>query len=289
MKNQSAPQAQPDPGPLPPPRLRRPDREQMLLRPSRSTNSSATTTTPASSGNWSRPGTSPLPRHDQAPGARRRDGPPPTRRCSWPCGSTPPPGASPPAGNWHRLCEESDPYRWLCGGVSVNYHMLNDFRVDHEAVIDDLLTQMLAVLIHGDAVRSTGSPRTAPGSAPVPGPTASRRGRPSSRPCNRPGPPGDHPAAGRARRRGHRRRAAAATAGRPREVSHGWSRPWRNWPRSSRPRPHRRTSRPRRTRLGPDDRPGGAVHADARRRQPPGVQRATGGGYREPADRRAST
>ena len=51
-----------------------------------------------------------------------------------------------------RLCEASDPYRWLCGMVPVNYHMLNDFRVEHEAAIDGLLTQMLAVLIHGGLV-----------------------------------------------------------------------------------------------------------------------------------------
>lgn len=28
-----------------------------------------------------------------------------------------------------RLCESHDAYRWLCGGVSVNYQMLADFRV----------------------------------------------------------------------------------------------------------------------------------------------------------------
>jgi len=28
-----------------------------------------------------------------------------------------------------RLCESHDVYRWLCGGVSVNYHTLADFRV----------------------------------------------------------------------------------------------------------------------------------------------------------------
>ena len=27
-----------------------------------------------------------------------------------------------------RLCQESLPYQWLCGGVSINYHMLSDFR-----------------------------------------------------------------------------------------------------------------------------------------------------------------
>ena len=51
-----------------------------------------------------------------------------------------------------RLCETCDPYRWLCGSVPVNYHMLNDFRVEHEAAIKDLLTQMLAVLIRGGLV-----------------------------------------------------------------------------------------------------------------------------------------
>jgi transposase len=51
-----------------------------------------------------------------------------------------------------RLCESSDPYRWLCGAVPVNYHMLNDFRVEHEAALKGLLTQMLAVLIRGGLV-----------------------------------------------------------------------------------------------------------------------------------------
>lgn len=51
-----------------------------------------------------------------------------------------------------RLCTESDPYKWLCGGVSLNYHTLNDFRVDHEAALDDLLTQMIAVLTQAQIV-----------------------------------------------------------------------------------------------------------------------------------------
>ena len=51
-----------------------------------------------------------------------------------------------------RLCQDSDPYRWLCGTVPVNYHMLNDFRVEHEAALKNLLTQMLAVLIRGELV-----------------------------------------------------------------------------------------------------------------------------------------
>ena len=51
-----------------------------------------------------------------------------------------------------KLCTESDPYKWLCGGVSLNYHTLNDFRVDHEEALDDLLTQMIAVLIQAQIV-----------------------------------------------------------------------------------------------------------------------------------------
>jgi transposase len=39
-----------------------------------------------------------------------------------------------------RLCEEHDAYRGLCGGVSVNYHTLADFRVAHPEVLDGLLT-----------------------------------------------------------------------------------------------------------------------------------------------------
>ena len=46
-----------------------------------------------------------------------------------------------------RLCEEHDAYRWLCGGVSVNYHTLADFRVDHGELLDHLLTQSVAALI----------------------------------------------------------------------------------------------------------------------------------------------
>ena len=42
-----------------------------------------------------------------------------------------------------RLCVEHVAYMWLCGGVTVNEHTLNDFRVQHEAGLDDLLTQVV--------------------------------------------------------------------------------------------------------------------------------------------------
>lgn len=45
-----------------------------------------------------------------------------------------------------RLCGCHDAYRWLCGGVSVNYHTLADFRLAHPALLDDLLTRNVAAL-----------------------------------------------------------------------------------------------------------------------------------------------
>jgi len=47
-----------------------------------------------------------------------------------------------------RLCEEHLAYQWLCGGVSVNYHTLSDFRTAHPAFLDELLTQSVATLLH---------------------------------------------------------------------------------------------------------------------------------------------
>jgi transposase len=45
-----------------------------------------------------------------------------------------------------RLCLEHHAYRWLCGGVSVNYHTLADFRVAHTAILDRQLTISVATL-----------------------------------------------------------------------------------------------------------------------------------------------
>ena len=46
-----------------------------------------------------------------------------------------------------RLCGEHDAYRWLCGGVGVNYHTLAAFRVEHADVLDRLLTESVAALL----------------------------------------------------------------------------------------------------------------------------------------------
>jgi transposase len=44
------------------------------------------------------------------------------------------------------LCKSHDVYRWLCGGVSVNYHTLADFRVGCADLLDRLLAEHVAAL-----------------------------------------------------------------------------------------------------------------------------------------------
>ena len=51
-----------------------------------------------------------------------------------------------------RLCREHLAYKWLCGGVSVNYHMLSDFRSQGGDKWDELLTQIVAVLLDAGLV-----------------------------------------------------------------------------------------------------------------------------------------
>jgi transposase len=51
-----------------------------------------------------------------------------------------------------RLCQEHLAYQWLCGGVGVNYHTLADFRVEHQAKLDGLMTQVLTGLMEADVV-----------------------------------------------------------------------------------------------------------------------------------------
>lgn len=52
-----------------------------------------------------------------------------------------------------RRCEESKPFLWLCGGVSVNHRMLSDFRTDHGEALDQLLTQVIAALVEQEVIK----------------------------------------------------------------------------------------------------------------------------------------
>jgi transposase len=51
-----------------------------------------------------------------------------------------------------RLCNDHLAYQWLCGGVSVNYHMLADFRSQGGEKWDELLTSIVATLMAEDLV-----------------------------------------------------------------------------------------------------------------------------------------
>ena len=51
-----------------------------------------------------------------------------------------------------RLCKEHDAYRWICGGVPINYHTLSDFRVAHQEALDGLLTEILASMMDSGLV-----------------------------------------------------------------------------------------------------------------------------------------
>jgi transposase len=39
-------------------------------------------------------------------------------------------------------------FQWICGGVSVNYHTLSDFRSDHVELLDEVFTDSMAVLMN---------------------------------------------------------------------------------------------------------------------------------------------
>lgn len=52
-----------------------------------------------------------------------------------------------------RLCDEHHAYQWLCGGVSVEYRTLSDFRVRHSEKLDELLTASVGAMVHAGIVK----------------------------------------------------------------------------------------------------------------------------------------
>jgi transposase len=42
-----------------------------------------------------------------------------------------------------RLCDRDLSFKWMCGGLGMNYHTINDFRVGHQEALDKLFTQVL--------------------------------------------------------------------------------------------------------------------------------------------------
>lgn len=53
-----------------------------------------------------------------------------------------------------QLCEEHDAYRWLRGGVPINYHQLADFRVARKAELEELLSRILASMMSAGLVKA---------------------------------------------------------------------------------------------------------------------------------------
>lgn len=47
-----------------------------------------------------------------------------------------------------RRTERDIAYRWICGGVSVNYHTLSDFRSLHAIALEKILVNSIAALVH---------------------------------------------------------------------------------------------------------------------------------------------
>ncbi len=47
-----------------------------------------------------------------------------------------------------KLTSRDIPYLWLCGGVTVNYHRLSDFRTEHSALLERIMTDSIGVLLH---------------------------------------------------------------------------------------------------------------------------------------------
>ena len=51
-----------------------------------------------------------------------------------------------------RLAQSELAYRWIAGGVALNYHGLSDFRVAHVEVLDRLLTESVTALIEAGVI-----------------------------------------------------------------------------------------------------------------------------------------
>jgi transposase len=51
-----------------------------------------------------------------------------------------------------RYCFEHIAFRWLCGGVSVNYHTISDFRKNNSKEFDELISETIARLMSRDLV-----------------------------------------------------------------------------------------------------------------------------------------
>ena len=84
------------------------------------------------------------------------------------------------------LCGHHHAFRWLCGGVSVNYHTLADFRVHHLEFLDGLLTHSVATLMAEDLVDLNRVAHDGMRIAPVPEPPRFAAGQRWTSACSKP-------------------------------------------------------------------------------------------------------
>ena len=47
-----------------------------------------------------------------------------------------------------RRCRDTNAFQWIAGGLEPSYHTLSTFRVQHLDLLDDLLTDSIALLPH---------------------------------------------------------------------------------------------------------------------------------------------
>ncbi|MFI0478973.1 MAG: transposase [Candidatus Rhabdochlamydia sp.] len=49
-------------------------------------------------------------------------------------------------------CTMHDAFKWICGGININYHTLSDFRSLNVELFDGLLTESVAILAHNNLI-----------------------------------------------------------------------------------------------------------------------------------------
>jgi transposase len=49
-------------------------------------------------------------------------------------------------------CQEHDAFKWICGGVNINYHTISDFRSNNRDQLDALLTMSVAALANAEII-----------------------------------------------------------------------------------------------------------------------------------------
>lgn len=49
-------------------------------------------------------------------------------------------------------CVMHDAFKWISGGVTINYHTLSDFRAEQEDLFEELLTESVGILAHNDLI-----------------------------------------------------------------------------------------------------------------------------------------